>query len=171
MVKGGLIEDTFEKLAELGVSTTKKTVKSVSQTLNPFSDQVFEKKGNSNEVGAKIPEIKSKEKSHTPLDFEKLKSKFQDKEKMKVEGLRNRLFQMVKQGDERMLMEKRQKEIEEKRREAIEEQQKKQRKEEQKRHMELDQGAPRGKIRKNIFSPKKSAEKQHAETKPATGKQ
>lgn len=154
MPKGKLFEDTFEQLVELGQSTAKKTVKSVAQTLNPFDKTSEVKKG----------------KNHTPLDFEKLKDKFQNKEKVQADALRNRLFQIVRQGDEKILMQKRQKEMEKKRQEEYIIQEKKKKEEEKKRQQQVG-NLPRGKVRRSIFSVKKTSERQHAEIKPATGKQ
>lgn len=168
MAKGKLLEDTFEQLVELGHSTAKKTVKSVAQTLNPLNGLTGSENNNSqNEVKSQMEKLKNKN-NHTPVDFDKLQNKFKDKDKMKAEALRNRLFQMVKQGDEKLIMEKRQKELEKIRKEEYEKQEKKRKEKEKYQHVD---DIPRGKIRKSIFSPKKSAERQHAETKPATGKQ
>ena len=163
MAKGKLLEDTFEQLVELGSSTAKKTVKSVAQTLNPFdkSSEVGEEKGKSSEI--------KKDKNHTPVDFEKLKDKFQDSEKIKIASLRDRLFRIVKHDDEKMLIQKRQKEMEKKRQEEYLIQEKRRKDEEKKRQQANN--LPQGKIRKSIFSAKKTADRSHAETKPATGKQ
>lgn len=170
MPKGKLFEDTFEQLVELGQSTASKTVKSVAQTLNPFDKGNASVKENpQNSLNSQTEKLKNKKESHTPLDFEKLKEKFQDKEKVQADALRNRLFQIVRQGDERMLMQKRQKEMEKKRQEEYQLQEKKKKDEEKKRRQAND--VPQGKIRKSIFSHKKTAERSHAETRPATGKQ
>lgn len=170
MPKGKLLEDTFEQLVELGHSTAKKTVKSVAQTLNPLSGSSnAEKNTSANSLKEQAEKLKNKKDSHTPLDFDKLQKKFQDKDKIKTEALRNRLFQMVKQGDEKIITEHRQKELEKKRQQAYLEQEKKRKEEEKKKQQ--GSAIPMGKIRKTIFSPKKTAERQHAETKPATGKQ
>ncbi|KKP69411.1 MAG: hypothetical protein UR68_C0052G0002 [Candidatus Roizmanbacteria bacterium GW2011_GWA2_35_19] len=135
MAKGQLLEDTFEKLVELGQSTAKNTVKSVVSTLNPFSSSSKAEVGKSaqfEKATGKNPEL-SKNKNHTPVDFEKLKK-------------------------------------EKKRQEVLAEQDKK-RKEEEKRKQQAYSNVPRGKARRSIFSQKKAAGQQHAETKPATGKQ
>lgn len=168
MAKGKLLEDTFEQLVELGVSTKKKTVKQVSQTLNPLSslistDNQTEKKG------SKIGELK-KEGNHTPLDFDKLQEKFKDQEKAKQEALRQKLFQMVRQADERILQEQKQKEIEKRRREELEKQEKERRKKEEQARQQQE-FIPMGKIRRSIFSAKKVAQRQHIETKASSGKQ
>lgn len=170
MAKGKLLQDTFEQLVELGSSTAKKTVKSVAQTFNPLSMLSQTDSGRTDSVKERSGKTESvKGKNHTPLDFDKLQNKFQDKDKMKTEALRNRLFQMVKQGDERLVMDQKQKELEKKRREEWEKQEKKKKEEERKRQQ--SGSIPQGKQRKSIFSHKKVAEQQHAETKPATGKQ
>jgi len=170
MAKGKILEDTFEQLVELGQSTAKKTVKSVAQTFNPFDKANNASKDESKEQYKKeVEKLKRKKDNHTPLDFDKLKDKFQDKEKAQADALRNRLFQMVRQGDERVLMEKKQKDLEKKRHEEYEKQKKEQDLKRKKQQQAND--APQGKVRKNIFSHKKVAERQQAEVKPATGKQ
>jgi len=156
MAKGSILGDTFEQLAELGQSTAKKTVKSVAQIVNPFDN-------------AKTSEIK-RGKNHTPVNFDKLKNKFQDKDKLKAEALRNRLFQIVKREDEKILERKKMREVQNKRQEEYDVQEKK-RKEQEKKKRELQGNIPKGKVRQSIFSVKKAAEQQHFENKPASGKQ
>jgi hypothetical protein len=168
MAKGTILGDTFEQLAELGQSTAKKTVKSVVQTFNPLSviaspDKIGEKQ--SRQQAESLDG-----KNHTPLDFKKLQNNFQNKEKSQADALRNRLFQMVRQGDEKLLMEKRQKDLEKKRREEMEKQERTKKEEERLRN----QGSgiiPKGKSRRSIFSHKKAAQQQQTEVKPASGKQ
>ena len=171
MAKGGILEDTFEQLVELGQSTAKKTVKSVAQTLNPFDKTSGGKTSevNSEQNQARTLEVK-RGNNHTPVDFEKLKNKFQDKDKLQAEALRNRLFQIVKREDEKSLERKKMEEADKKRREEYLAQEKK-RKEQEKKQQEQQGNIPRGKIRRSIFSSKKIAERSHAELKPATGKQ
>ena len=171
MSKGKLLEDTFEQLVELGQSTASKTVKSVAQTLNPLSALDKADLPLSSRASEQSKRVEgSKNKNHTPLNFEKLKDKLQNKEKVQADALRNRLFQIVRQGDEKMLMQKRQKEIEKKHQEEYLIQEKKRKEEEKKRQQQIGD-LPLGKIRSSIFSVKKTAERSHAETKPATGKQ
>ncbi|MDO9028153.1 MAG: hypothetical protein Q7U68_04760 [Candidatus Roizmanbacteria bacterium] len=166
MAKGSILSDTFEQLVELGQSTAKKTVKSVAQTLNPF-DKTSETQSTKH---PKYPESPKNPNNHKPLDFQKLKNKFQDKDKLQAEALRNRLFQIVKREDEKSLERKKMEEADKKRREEYLAQEKK-RKEQEKQQQEQQGNIPRGKIRRSIFSSKKVAERQHAEFKPATGKQ
>lgn len=176
MVKS-FLNDTFEQLAELGASTVKQTGQAVKQTVSPTkilghiigTDQgrTSEIKGGSTEGGGDASEIKKGNK-HTPLDFEKLQKSFQNNEKQKLETLRLRYFQSVKSGDERILAEKKQTKEQEKKEELYQIQQRQKEEEEKRRMYERDE--PKGKIRKNIFSPKKAAQQLHAEVKPSSGK-
>lgn len=168
MSKGKLLEDTFEQLIELGKSTAKKTVKQIGQTLNPLSP-LMSPDNNSETKQSSLKNESTKGKNSTPLDFEKLNEKFKNQEKTKEQALRQRLFQMVRQADERLLQEQKQKEIEKKRREELEKQEKERQKKEEQARQQSD--IPMGKIRRSIFSPKKVAQRQHIETKASVGKQ
>jgi len=182
-----ILEDTFEKLVEQGTTQAKKAVKStvnqVKQTISPtkmweqllgVSSDTTEQSGlaprspaQRDEVG-KTSEVK-RDGNHTPLNLEKLGKSYQDKEKQKTEVLKQRLFQLVKRGEEEILQANKQEEMEKKRKEAYEIEMKK-RKEEEKKKQQAGE-IPRGKVRRSIFSPKKAAQRQHAELKPASGKQ
>ena len=173
MIKSQL-EDTFERLAEQGATQSKKAVKTavqqIKQTFSPTKmwEQILGSSSATSENGNETSEVK-RNSNHTPLNFEKLGKKYQDTEAQKTEALRQRLFQLVKSGDEKVLMDKKQKEQEKKRQEAYEVQEKKKQEENKK---QAQQGEiPKGKVRRSIFSHKKVAERQHSEVKPATGKQ
>jgi len=172
MQKGSFTSDTFEKLAELGTSTVKKSASAVKQTFDPT--KIFEKV-----VGIEQPKDKgieklekgqSKKQNHTPLDLKKLQSKYEDQDKVKQQVLRQHLFQLVKRSGEDVVERKKQEELEKKRKLTYEEEEKKQKAEEKKK-LEQMQTIPMGKIRRSIFSPKKVAKREQAEVKPATGKQ
>ncbi len=168
MAKGNILQDTFEQLAELGVSTSKKTVKSVAQTLNPLATP--EKSGD-DQKKAMMEKIRNQKNNHTPLDFKRLENQYNNNDSNKTDALRRHLFNLVKRGDEKTLMDSRQKEMQKKRQEAYSDSENKRREDERKRAMAQGDSLPKGKQRKSIFSHKKTAEKQHAETKPSTGKQ
>lgn len=168
MPKGTILGDTFEQLAELGQSTAKKTVKSVAQTFNPLASS--EKSSGANQK-AMMEKLKNQKDNHTPLDFKRLQEQYNKNDSKKTDALRQHLFNLVKRADEKSVMEKRQMEMQKKRQEAYAEADKKRKEEEKKKAMSADDGMPKGKQRKSIFSKKKVAEKQHAETKPSTGKQ
>ena len=171
MSKGNLFEDTFEQLVELGQSTAKKTVKSVAQTLNPFDKTSGGKTSevNSEQNQARTSEVK-RGNNHTPVDFDKLKNKFQDKDKLQAEALRNRLFQIVKREDEKSLERKEMEEAQKKRQEEYLTQEKK-RKEQQQKIQGQQSSMPTGKAKRGFMSRKKTSEQQHVENKPASGKQ
>lgn len=172
MTKLGFWSDAFEQLAELGQSTAKQTVKGVTQTFSPL--KILEKTLSSNIPNPPTSLIEKREGAnqlnHTTLNFEKLQQKYAEQDKAKTETLRQRLFQLVKRGEEEILQKEKQEELEKKRLEAYREQ-KKQRKQQEKKLQEQQAETPKGKIRRSIFSPKKVAQRQQAEVKPATGKQ
>lgn len=172
-----ILEDTFEKLVEHGQKAGKTAVQSVKPLVsasNFWSQMLGVDSSRSNESNlsnkSNITSEVNKGKNHTPLNFDKLGKSYQDSEKQKTEILKNRLFQMVKSGEEKNLYEKKKEEEEKKRKEVYETQQKQQQEIQRKRQQESD-SLPRGKIRRSIFSHKKVAERSHTETKPATGKQ
>ena len=167
MKKGTILGDTFEQLAELGVSSAKKTVKSVAQIVNPFSKNESHESNESNKSHS--PEV-NRGKDHTPLDFKKLQNKFQDKDKLKAEALKNRLFQLVKREDEKILERKDMDEEQKKRQEEYEVEEKK-RKEQQQKIQGQQSSIPTGKAKRGFMSRKKTSEQQHVENKPASGKQ
>lgn len=177
------LEDSFEKLVEQGATQAKKAVKSaaqqVKQTVNPSklweqilgidSDPSIPSSPSHPSRPSNSPESLKSPKSHTPLNLEKLGKNYKDAEAQKTEVLRQRLFQLVKRGEEKVLLEKKQEEGEKKQKEAYEVQEKK-RKEEEKKKQQA-QEIPKGKVRRSIFSPRKVAQRQHTETKPSSGKQ
>lgn len=159
-----IVQNVFEQLKDLTIETGKATAKAINETFNPL-DALMKSDNNS----SNLKETSNQRKNHKPLDFENLQKKYQDKEKIAQEALRQRLFQMVRQGEQQVAQEKKQKELEKKRQEAWEEEQRKRKQEEEKRQQQT--AIPMGKIRRSIFSPKKVAQRQHIETKAASGKQ
>jgi len=164
----------WDDLWELGESTVKTTTQELRQTFSPLkilegivgggNESPLIEKNDKNELN----ELKGKQNSN-PLDIEKLRKKYQEQDKKKEEALRQRLFQLVKRGEEEVLQTQKQQEAEKQRMEAYQEQKK--RKEEERKRQEALVEAPKGKIRRSIFSPKKVVQRQQAEVKPAAGKQ
>jgi len=165
-------EEILGKLLELGKSTVKNTGQQLKQTFSPLkilegivgggNENASIEKNDKNEL--------KREQNSTPLDTEKLRQKYQEQDKQKEEALRQRLFQLVKRGEEEALQRQKQQEVEKQRMEAYKQQEKKRKEEERKRQETLVE-VPKGKIRRSIFSPKKVAQRQQAEVKPAAGKQ
>jgi hypothetical protein len=161
----------WDDLWELGESTVKTTTQELRQTFSPLkilegivgggNESPLIEKNDKNEL--------KREQNSTPLDIEKLRKKYQEQDKQKEEVLRQRLFQLVKRGEEEVFQTQKQQEAEKQRMEAYQEQKK--RKEEERKRQEALVEAPKGKIRRSIFSPKKVVQRQQAEVKPAAGKQ
>lgn len=180
MNRGSFLSDTFEQLAELGQSTAQKTGQAVKQTISPTkifnkiignnNDRFSEVKGDATKGGGATSEVKLNGEKHTPLDFNKLQQKYENQDKAKSDALRQRLFQLVKGGEEKVIFQKKQEEEEKKRKNYYEEQEKK-RKAEQQNQKQSSGELPQGKVRRSIFSPKKVAKREQAEVKPASGKQ
>lgn len=173
MKKGTILEDTFEKIAEHGGKAGKTITQSIKQTVSPTKmwEQLLGISSSKEDNGLeKLKSEQQKNKNHTPLNLDKLHTKYQDNEKQKLEKLRFHLFRLVKQGEEKTMYEK-QKEEQEKKQKLLFEAEEKKKKDEEKKKKEQTQELPKGKVRRSIFSAKKVAERQHAETKPATGKQ
>jgi len=161
----------WDNLWELGESTVKTTAQELSQTFSPLKileGMIGEQNENPSVEKNNENDLRKKQNS-TPLDTEKLRKIYQEQDKQKEEALRQRLFQLVKRGEEEVLQRQKQQEAEKQRMEAYQEQEKKRKEEERKRQEVLE--IPQGKIRRSIFSPKKVAKRQLAEVKPAAGKQ
>lgn len=179
MKKGTFWDDTFEKAVEAGQQMAKGGAQQIKQTFNPLSmlKNAFsgETSGGQNGMNKEMQKMKEgMDKKSTPLDFAKLQEKYNNQDKSKTDALRNRLFQMVKSGEEKVLMEKKQEEAEKKRTIAWEEQEKR-RKEAEKKRQEQISGAPQGKEHQSILAPKRKKKKgfepSPVEIKPSTGKQ
>lgn len=174
MAKGSFWSDTFEQALEFGQGTVKQGTQAVKQTFSPI--KILEQVTGSSPQASQDKGKEMLEKgqidgqNHTPLNLEELQKKYQDQDKQKMEGLRSRLFQLVKSGEEKAVGEIKKEEEERKRKLSQEEQEKRRRAEEIKRQQEVAP-APQGKIRKSIFSHKNVAQRQKVEVKPSTGKQ
>jgi hypothetical protein len=165
MAKGTILGDTFEKLAELGASTAQKTVKSVSQIMNPFSNESY--KTNSPEIDGK--------KNHTPVDFRSLENKYKNNDEQQADllakSLKNRYFQMVQNEGERSVEKEKMERNQKKRQEEYNTEEKKRRDQQRKNQGQQDD-MPTGKGKRGVARRRKSSsEQQHAENKPASGKQ
>lgn len=169
--KFGFFDEISDQLFELGKSTAKQSVKAVGSIVDPTKILDASTGTNSGDKGMEqLEKGKGKKTNNTTLDFQKLQNKYNDQDKMKTQMLRQRLFQMVKSGDEKLMMEKRQEELQKKRQESYQDQDKKQKEQAQKQQL-ASSTEPQGKIRKSIFSAKKVAKREQAEVKPASGKQ
>lgn len=165
MPKVKIIRDTFEQIAELGGSTIKKGAEQAAKTFSPLS--IFENLL-STDSGTPKNDTDKKPEGHTPIDIQGLTKNYEAQDKQKENALRNRLFQLVKSGDEQEMQKKKS----EDRQKTVQEQKEEQEKiEKEKRIKESQTGdVPQGKKRRSIFSPRVKAQREHAEFKPASGK-
>lgn len=173
-----IIQDAFEQVAETGRDMAKSSVKQVQETFSPW-DMIrnsFEAKAdNKNGPESQLNNMKEKMRKggHTPLDFDRLQKSYQNQDKAKADALASRLFQMVKQQDERSLMASKQKAAEKAQMDAYTESDKKRRKDEQLR-IQSQSGAPQGKERRSILGGKKKrkgTDVQPLEARPNSSKQ
>ncbi len=174
-----IIQDAFEQVIETGKDIGKSSIKQIGETLSPW-DMIR----NSFSENAKTPEnssAKSKFKEMqgnggkgTPLDFDKLQKSYADQDKMKIESMKQRLFQLVKNEDTKTAQRKDQKAAEKKQletQEIIEQQ----RKEAEMRQRNSMSNAPEGKSGRGTAlsgkKRKKPTDPQPIETKPGGSKQ
>lgn len=173
MPKGSFWNDTFEKIGELTASTAKKATETVRQTFDPtkMMEQVTGADNSQNNSNSQKEKM-AKKQDHTKLDFDKLQNSYQNQDKQKTNALRNKLFQLVKSGDEKVLQEKEQEKKNREEQTLREEQDKKKRLEETKRQQNAGD-APAGKERKSILGKKKPKAKPEVtvETKANASKQ
>jgi hypothetical protein len=170
MPKGNILQDSFEQIVELGQTTAKQGAKQISQTFSPLKilENITQNSPSTPSLNEKQSNEKNESKS-TPLNFEKLKKNYEDKDKAKTESLRNRLFQLVKQQEEKSLEEKKTKEEKKGKKEEYKKEEKKKLLAQQKQAQETE--IPQGKQRRSIFSPNKVVKREQAEVRPASGKQ
>ena len=168
----GFFQDTRDQFLEFGVSTAKGTIKGVVKAFNPLQP-LLEKKGDVTGSG-KDPGMEKMAAAHegksTPLDLQKLQGKYENQDKMQIEAMRSRLFNMVKSEGEMAIQQRKQQEEERKRKELFEMEEKK--KKEQERYQQQSMAdVPQGKVRQTIGAThKKKTQDSHTEFKANAGK-
>ena len=172
MPKGTFSDDLFEQIVEFGKSTGKATSQAMKQTFGPKAlwEAAIGKQSSKDKGIEQLEKGKGKKPNHTPLDFQKLQEKYKDQDKTRTDALRQRLFQLVKSGEEKTVVQKKQK-IEQKKQQELVEQEQKKRKEEEKKRIQAQAEVPKGKERRSIFSPIKVAKRERLEVHPSAGKQ
>ncbi|MDH7476185.1 MAG: hypothetical protein QHH09_01800 [Microgenomates group bacterium] len=166
----GILGGTFEQLEDFSKRTTKQATQALGRTFSPLNILEGVIHGVDYSSLEKAEEKKEKTaNNNTPLDIEKLREKYHNQDRQKTEFLRNRLFQLVKSGEEKAIAEEKKAKEEKARKEEMEADEKK-RQEEERKKQEEQLPMPKGKVRRSIFSPKKMAERQNAEVRPSSGK-
>jgi len=165
--KGRFVTDTFEKLEDLGKSTAKQVTKQAIDTFSPINilENLTTPKKNEKQDNK---DKEHNDSNHTPINMDSLKKNYEQQDKKKEVNLKNRLFQLVKEGEQKELQKKKQQEQQKKQEEGEEEK----KKQEVKKKEEDQRGeVPQGKVRRSIFSPKIKAKREHFEIRPSQGKQ
>ncbi len=170
--KFGFFDESIDQLFELGKSTAKQTGQAVKQIVDPLKmvETVLGINQSKDKGMEQLEKGQSKKQNHTKVDFLKLQQKYKEQDTQKTRMIRQHLFQLVKGEEEKAVMKMHQEELDKNRKEAYEKEEKKKRTEEKKEFYE-SQTEPKGKVRKNIFSPKKTAKRELTEVRPASGKQ
>ena len=182
MVVKKVIHDAFEQVVETGRDMAKSSVKQVKETLSPWDmirNSFTEEKTPQNQeqspnVKTKLKEMQGKGEKHTPLDFDKLQKRYADQDKKKIDMMKQRLFQLVKNEEGKTVMKGKQEKAEKERNVAQEEAEKRRNEEERKRRNMMSD-APEGKSGRGTAligkKKRKPTEPQPAETKPGSSKQ
>lgn len=166
-------DDTLEKALEAGQSMAKSGAKQIKQTFNPLQmiKSTAENGGDlQSQAKAAKEQLANKKDSSTPLDFDKLQKSYGNQDEIQAKALANRLFQLVKSGEEKAINEEKQKEAEKLHQEEYAKQQEKQKKAQAQQQPAEE---PHGKERKSILGgkKKKSSTPATAEVKPSQSKQ
>src|SRR3990167_6802104 len=158
MRKGSLLSDTFEELVELGKSTVQKTGKAVHGLTVGTVKKVGQSVVGQQPINSSEHISQNKEKTnnlnHTPLDIRKIESSYKNEDREKTDKVRQNLrhYLDLQKSEEKKAVYEHEKE-EEERVQTIADEEDKKKKEMEGRQIETP--LPKGKERKNIFSPKK----------------
>ena len=169
-MKNNITGKITEELLELGKSVAQNTATQMAKTFNPFTlaEQIISPPSKDN---LEKQDVK-KGKNFTPLDTKKLRQKYDKRQKendqAKLEALRKRLFQQIKQEEIRYLEEQKLKELEKKRKEEEEQRKKEEEKRKKEKEVLIE---PEGKVRRSIFAPlKRKIKSKLTEFKAGSGK-
>lgn len=174
MRKGSFWSDTFEQLAELGKSTAQKTGQALKSLIIPKVQKIVssdEGSGLSKNQPTNNAAEKDLKQNFTPLDNKRLDQHYEKQDEKKLVEIRE-FFARFKTEEKQAVEEHKKEEVERKQKEEQEKQQKKKREIEKQEEQEVQAPLlPKGKERKSIFSPQKTAKRAQAETRVGAGKQ
>lgn len=174
-----IFSDSFEDFFELVKSTSQQTTQAVKMvtvgSLKKALDQftgVGEKSSVADKGIEKLENGQAKQQNYTPLRLEKLQEKYREQDEAKMNDVRQKLwhyFNLEKQEENKAIEERKRKEIERKHKEEQEKEEEIKRKQAQQQQNVVPM--PKGKERRSIFAPRKTARRSMAETRVGTGKQ
>jgi hypothetical protein len=149
-----IIHNALEDAFEAGKKIVQSSGQQIKETFSPWdmiANSFGEQKNPQDTQMKDLKEMMGKTPNATPLNREKLKETHDQKD---LAVMRQKLFQMVKGQDEKLLLENKQKKAEAERSVAFEEMQKERQLQEQQR-LNGANGNPHGKEHKNIMGGKK----------------
>lgn len=146
--KGTIKSNILESLETLGKDTAKGSFEAVKTTFNPL--ELLGKTGRLENKPAGSKEAFKNKNNYTKLDLKNLQEQYDNKTKAELNAYRQKLFQLVRSGEERSLTEERQKIDQQKQQENYSQQHQQEQKKKQQQAQQQIAG-PRGKRRKYIF--------------------
>jgi hypothetical protein len=157
------VSNPFEQITEAVIKEpAKQTVQAVGDIINPvnmFREIMGMEKKSENAGQSQREKIEQefKKQNSTAIDVNKLQEKYNDQDKIKMDALRNKLFNLVKSDEKKAIEEIKQEEMERKRKFEEEEQKKKQ--EEYQKQQEASQHVEaQGKQRGQLGAPRRKAQ-------------
>jgi len=150
MAKGNFFSDMADQALEFGVQSVKSTTQ-VPKALNPIP-KVFESAktaGQGVDPGIEKNQSSSQKPKSTPLDLKKLDERYKNQDNVSVEAMKHRLFKIVKEGEQKAIMDLKREDEERKKKEAMEEEEKKRRRQ-QEEQQQAQADMPQGKVRKTL---------------------
>ena len=165
-----IIRNALEDAFESGKQIAKSSGQQLKETFNPWdmiANSFSDGKPNEQNQLKDLKEKMGKGKNATPLNLDKLK---ETHDRQDLTAMRQKLFQMVKGQDEKLMLEKKQKKAEDERTVAYQEMEK-QRQAQAKQQAQPT--APQGKLHQSILGKRKKrgVELPPMEAKPNMGKQ
>jgi hypothetical protein len=172
MASKKIVTNAFEQVIEASKDMAKSSAQQIKETFNPW-DMIRNSFSEENPQKDLENKMKSKEApgkgdKHTPLNFDKLNKSYADQDKQKIDAMKQRLFQLVKNDSEKTDNKTKQQKFQKERDEQQQEMD--QRREAERRRQQSGMISPQGKL-KGGKRKRPAAEPQPAESKPGSSKQ
>lgn len=152
MAKGNFFSDTADEIMEFGISTAKSIPVNLAQTFNPlkgaFETNVNTSKTQEDTALEKLT-VKSDKPKSTDLNLKELEKKYANQDKITMEAMKSKLFHLVKNDEEKAILERKREEEERKQRNLQEEYEKKQKQHDIQSQQNVED-IPQGKVRKQF---------------------
>ena len=169
------LDEFFELVKSTGQQATQTaktlTLGTAQKALEQITGQTTSTEPNNKGI-EKLEKIE-KPKNHTPLNVQKLQEIYQEQDREKMDKVRSKLwhfFNLQKEEERKAIAQRKREEEERKQKEEMEKEEKK-REEERAKQQQPFVETPKGKERRSIFAPRKTAKRSQAETRVGAGKQ